>query len=97
MDLRHLAADATLMVIVCVAAMFLHPVAHGPYSAVHGPTSALRAYHRSRVVLTAIALAAFSAAAQLTSGMTLLAFFALGGTALIIFSNRGPEPCPLRC
>ncbi len=102
MDLRHAAADIALMVLVCVMAMFLHPIAHGPYSAVHGPTTALRAHYRSIVVRISIALAAFSVAALLLPGVAAAALgcrFALFAAfaTFAVLSAPDSAPLPLRC
>ncbi len=97
MDLRHAAANVALTVMLCVMAMFLHPVAHGPYSAVHGPTTALRARYRSLTILVAMARAAFCLTA-------LIAFFWRSSAALVDGTSTsslpfrdGPDPLPLRC
>ncbi len=96
MELRHAASDIALMVLVCVMAVFLHPIAHGPYSAVHGPTTALRAHYRSVVVRISIALAAFSLAALLLPGCWFALYFAaFAGFAAL--SAPSPAPLPLRC
>lgn len=95
MHLRHGAADTAIVVIVCLAAMFLHPLAHGPYSAVHGPATALRARYRNWITLAAIALAAVRTAARITMRRISLAVTACAAAAMLIFARA--EPCPLRC
>lgn len=42
MSWRHFGFEFVLLVVICVAALFFFPVAHGSYSAVHGPVTALR-------------------------------------------------------
>ena len=78
MRFRSIAMDVAVMVIVCIAAMFLHPIIHGPYSAVHGPTTALRAHYRALAIFTSMALAAFSVAAQLAAGTNFVGYTAAG-------------------
>ncbi len=95
-DLRSLATDTALMVILCVMAMFLHPVAHGPYSAVHGPTTALRAGYRARAVFTAIALTSVTLARRLAA----VSHAAQTGQALAAAPaalRSSPQLAPLRC
>jgi hypothetical protein len=38
---RYLTSEFAIVAIVCIAALFLFPAMHGPYSAVHGPVTAL--------------------------------------------------------
>jgi succinate dehydrogenase hydrophobic anchor subunit len=39
--LRQLSYELTLVAILCIIALFLFPAVQGPYSAVHGPVTAL--------------------------------------------------------
>lgn len=39
---RHFGFEFLLLVVICIGALFFFPVAHGSYSAVHGPVTALR-------------------------------------------------------
>lgn len=59
MDLRY-AGSIALLALMAVAALFFFPLAHGSFSATHGPITALRA-SRFRAVLM-FAMAAASAA-----------------------------------
>jgi hypothetical protein len=48
-----------ILAIACVVGLFLFPAAHGPYSAVHGPVTALRSLRAGVSLRWAIAAAAF--------------------------------------
>ena len=57
---RHFAFELAILAILCVISIFLFPATAGPYSAVHGPVSALLSL-RARIRLGwALALAALS-------------------------------------
>ena len=57
---RHFGFEFVLLVVICVGALFLFPIAHGSYSAVHGPVTALRSIkNRFHISLISV-LAAFS-------------------------------------
>lgn len=64
-------ALATLAVI-CVLSIFLFPVVQGPYSAVHGPASALLAMRAAAKVRSAITQAASRSLGALTLSLTIL-------------------------
>ncbi len=97
MDLRHAAAEIAFMVLVCVMAMFLHPVALGPYSAVHGPTTALRSRYKSFVIFISMMLAALTLAERLVSGLLPLSFLTIGAFLPGAVLGAHPDPLPLRC
>ena len=45
--------EIAVVAMVCVLSVFFVPLAHGPYSVVHGPTTALRSLrHKVQVVLS---------------------------------------------
>ena len=66
MDLRWLGSVA-LLAIVAVAALFLCPLAHGSYSATHGPTTTLRSWQLRAILGFVIS----------TTGLILAELFAL--------------------
>ncbi|HMK21626.1 MAG TPA: hypothetical protein VK466_04790 [Terriglobales bacterium] len=47
---RHWMLEVAVVATLCVLSMFFVPAAHGPYSSVHGPTTALRSW-RTRLQL----------------------------------------------
>lgn len=55
---RHCAYEITLVAMVCVLSIFFIPLAHGPYSAVHGPMTALRSLRHKLQLVLSICLAA---------------------------------------
>ena len=57
--------ELAIVVIVCVLGIFLFPAAAGPYSAVHGPVTALRAMRSSIRLRWAIARTARFCAADI--------------------------------
>ncbi len=67
MDLRHIGSVA-LLAMMAVAALSLFPIAHGPFSATHGPITAVRDLRLRAILLSAIA----SAAAALVSALMAL-------------------------
>jgi len=78
---------------ICLASLALVPAGCGPYPAVHGPVSALRAQRAFRMLVFAVAAVLWLAAAWV-----LTRFVALG--ASIKAFDAGPEaadPSPLLC
>lgn len=61
MDLRWFGSVA-LLAIIGIAALFLFPVAHGSYSATHGPTTTLRSRQLRAVLGFVMSVAAFGLA-----------------------------------
>jgi hypothetical protein len=56
---RHLAFELAVLAMLCIVGIFLFPATAGPYSAVHGPASALlslRARMRLRLSMAFTAL-----------------------------------------
>ncbi len=94
MDLRHAAANIAATVLLCIMAMFLHPVAHGPYSAVHGPTTALRSLYK--LWLLALAAVAVVLSAALRAPGAFAGSNRHSGAACAI-SGPTLKPLPLRC
>lgn len=66
MDLRWIGSVA-LLAVIAVAALFLFPIAHGSYSATHGPGTDLRAKHLLTALMFAITAGAFSLVQALAS------------------------------
>ena len=56
---RHIAHELAVIAIVCVIGIFLFPATAGPYSAVHGPVTALEAMRASIRIACAMIMAAF--------------------------------------
>ncbi|MGA2356325.1 MAG: hypothetical protein ABSG02_17660 [Terriglobales bacterium] len=88
-------AFATLAVI-CVLSIFLFPAMQGPYSAVHGPASALLAMRAAAKVRSAIAQAASRSLGALTSALTVLCQVIAAETGLCIFTVAD-RSAVLRC
>lgn len=57
---RHFAFELAILVILCVIGIFLFPAGTGPYSAVHGPVSALQSLRTRARLRWAMALAALN-------------------------------------
>lgn len=62
MMVRHFGYELALLVILCILGIFLFPAASGPYAAVHGPVTALRAVRAAARLRWAMALAALGMA-----------------------------------
>jgi hypothetical protein len=86
-----------ILAIACILGLFLFPVAHGPYSAVHGPVTALSALRAEICLRWAIAAAALG---RLGYGFVSLLFLCLSMDKLVftmpLFSPPGYETT-LRC
>ncbi len=93
MDLRDI-AGAVILLILCIGAMALFPVAHGPYSAVHGPTTSLRERRLVWLLRTSIALAASVLAARL---IHLVTWLSPSPAAVAQLLPPDSTRCPLRC
>jgi hypothetical protein len=52
--------EFAILAVICTIAIFLFPVASGPYSAVHGPVTALRSLRLRIKLWLGMALAALS-------------------------------------
>ena len=52
--------EVVLVTLLCVIGIFLFPASAGPYSAVHGPVTALQAIRAAARVRWAVVLAAFA-------------------------------------
>jgi len=66
---------------ICVLSIFLFPAMQGPYSAVHGPASALLAVRAAAKVQTAIVQAALRSLGALTSPLVALCGMFVAETA----------------
>jgi hypothetical protein len=58
MKSRLFGNELTLITILCVVGIFLFPASAGPYSAIHGPVTALQAVRAAMKIRWNIALAA---------------------------------------
>jgi hypothetical protein len=80
---RHELATVTIL---CILSIFLFPVATGPYSAVHGPVTALLAFRAALKIRFAMTLAAFGA---------LLFLLEIGSRSLRIYLPCSTQVTPL--
>jgi len=64
---NRLRRELSVVVLLCTLGVFLFPVGSGPYSAVHGPVTALRAQRDSFATFCSMALAALSYAYLLSA------------------------------
>ncbi len=88
-------AGTVIVLILCVGAMALFPVAHGPYSAVHGPTTTMRARRLLLMLRSAMALAAATLRSLLAPGATsILAVVPMTSTQFLAAASASS---PLRC
>lgn len=93
MNLRWVGSIA-LLAVIAVAALFLFPVAHGSYSATHGPGSALRSTQFRSTLMFVIAGAGFSPTGLVAPA---LVFCAVGiAAAAAVESPRLASISPLR-
>jgi hypothetical protein len=92
----QLAYDIAVVAMVCVLSIFFLPLAHGPYSAVHGPVTALRSLRTKLCLQLSMCLAS----------LLRLAAYLLGGglagakrtTRMVLSLMVPPEPnAVLRC
>jgi hypothetical protein len=74
MRFQLLANRLAILAIACILGLFLFPVAHGPYSAVHGPVTALSALRAGICLRWAIGAAALG---RLGYGLVSLLFLFL--------------------
>jgi hypothetical protein len=63
---RHLKRELSVVALLCTLVIFLHAAPTGPYSVVHGPTTALRALQASIAIFGSIVFAALSLALTLS-------------------------------
>ncbi len=71
---RHLGYQFAILATFCALAIFLFPAANGPYSAVHGPVTALLSFRAKLKLCLGLALAI----SQLSGRMVRDGFVALG-------------------
>jgi hypothetical protein len=87
--------ELAVITIVCVLGIFLFPVSAGPYSAVHGPATALVAIRRAMKLRWAMALRAFC---PLLAGLDLGLRKLRKDIVFLAFRASKLEPSiPLRC
>lgn len=65
---RQLSYEFVLVVILCTVALFLFPAVQGPYSAVHGPVTALLSLKARVFLCLALLLAAMHLLARCVAG-----------------------------
>jgi hypothetical protein len=82
--------------LVCVLTIFLFPAMQGPYSAVHGPASALLAIRAAAKVRTAIVQAARRSLGALTSALVALCGMSVAEPDLYALTLPGRSAI-LRC
>ncbi len=56
----RIAGELALVAVLCVISIFLFPVAQGPYTAIHGPVTALQSVRTAVRVRWAMVAAAFA-------------------------------------
>jgi hypothetical protein len=93
MELRWM-GSIVLVAVIGIAALFLFPLAHGSYSATHGPTTALRAKHFRNVLMFVISAAVLGLAQAMA--LLVLGSIALITTESAAFSPSLPSYAPLR-
>lgn len=79
------ATELAVLAVLCVLTIFLFPVMQGPYSAVHGPVTALQAAHSAARLKFAMAWAGLKSTRQ--SAIALL-------LCLLAGENRAEFPSP---
>jgi hypothetical protein len=79
------ATELAVLAVLCVLTIFLFPVMQGPYSAVHGPVTAMQAAHAAARLRFAMAWAGLKSARQ-----AVIAFF----LTLLAAESRTEFPSP---
>ncbi len=93
---RDVGCEFAILAVMCTIAIFLFPAACGPYSAVHGPATALLSVRGKLKLLLTIALAALHLSTRVRpNGMARLC----RAWQKILLSETVPpvEICILRC
>ena len=82
---------------ICVFLLFLFPASSGPFQAVHGPATALRAKQAADLIFLRIAFCGLLVAAMVTSDLSL--FFSWTSWPFAEIPSTAPLPllCVLRC
>jgi len=91
------ASELAVLAVFCILTIFLFPVMQGPYSAVHGPVTALQAARAAARLRMAIVQSALKSSRNLL--LPMLAFYCLGGRSAVDFRPIGFAECDgiLRC
>jgi hypothetical protein len=76
---RQLSYEFALVAILCTVALFLFPAVQGPYSAVHGPVTALLSFKAKVFLCLALLLAAMHLLARCVAVCHLALRISLGG------------------
>jgi len=92
---RHFGCELAFLVILCIVGIFLFPAAAGPYAAVHGPVTALRAARSAAKLRWAMVMAAFGSAGMALSSA--LGFAWLSTQLEVLVSGLPGRRTLLRC
>ena len=84
---RHWAYEVAVLAMVCVLSIFFAPLAHGPYSAVHGPVTALRSLRNKVQVVVCLWLASLRlfTAGRLSQAYSKLHFNSSSAFGVLLF------------
>jgi hypothetical protein len=93
---RQLSYEFAVVAILCTVALFLFPAVQGPYSAVHGPVTALLSFKARVFICLALLLAAMHLFARYVAVCQLVLRISLDGPFLpLAFDSK--HPAVLRC
>jgi hypothetical protein len=93
---RQLSYEVAVLAILCSTALFFFPAVRGPYSAVHGPVTALRSIQKRLRIWLVMALAAL----HVFGGRLTACHFVLWMLLRSVLSSRWSPPesaLALRC
>lgn len=89
-------SELAVLALLCVISIFLFPVAQGPYTAIHGPVTALQSFRSAVRLKLAIVAAALSALDSLIVASA--RFFGIQfQLAEFLFAGLPQSNCILRC
>ncbi len=92
---RHFGCELALLVILCIVGIFLFPATGGPYAAVHGPVTALRALRSAAKLRWSMVVAALGFARM--AALFLLGFAFLTAEFEVLVSGPPGRRALLRC
>jgi hypothetical protein len=93
----RVAFELAVIAVLCVVSLFLFPAAHGSYTAVHGPVSALQSFRAAIRLRLAIVAAAYMFWAGRFNPATRFSGFALESFQLATDSDSLDLSTILRC
>ena len=97
MTLGRVGCRFTVLAVLCVLTIFFFPATHGPYSAVHGPATALQAARAAAYLLIGMAIAALNELNTHLPVPPLILYLGLLSVLEFRLVGRTPSKTVLRC